>query len=303
MAIGKTIRIYLADGSASGIRHAEMVNWTGQALICPRTRVGDLKDWPETQRPGTYFLFGFDEQTGGKLVYIGEAENVWGRLQDHLKKKDFWQEVVIITSKDENLTKAHVRYLESRFVALAKAAKRYPLLNGTDPQAASLPRPDRDAMEEFIDHARPLLSALGHRVLEPQTVPPVQQATPPGDGGIASSPVSAVVFHFAKPPKFQASGMPTDEGFIIFKGSRASVAEQPSIPAFIQNKRNEFKRVGWLRENEGTLLFTDDVTLPSPSAAAAVVKGGSVSGPAEWKTSEGVSLGEYEAQRAQQQTP
>lgn len=37
MSIGRNIRIYLKDGSTSGIRHAEIANWTGQAIACCRT--------------------------------------------------------------------------------------------------------------------------------------------------------------------------------------------------------------------------------------------------------------------------
>ena len=121
---GRTIRIYLADGSPTGIKHAELVNWTGQAIVCPRGRVGELAKWPESQRPGVYILFGEDEQATKPMAYVGEAENVLVRLQSHVKGKDFWDQVVLFTSKDENLTKAHVKYLESRMVELARDAAR-----------------------------------------------------------------------------------------------------------------------------------------------------------------------------------
>ncbi len=61
MTYGKTIRIYLADGVPTGIRHAELVNWTGQAIVCPRGRLGELSQWEESRRPGVYILFGEDE--------------------------------------------------------------------------------------------------------------------------------------------------------------------------------------------------------------------------------------------------
>lgn len=58
MIRGKSIRIYLADGTVTGIRHAEIVNWTGQGIACPRKKVSDLQHWEEAQKPGVYFLFG-----------------------------------------------------------------------------------------------------------------------------------------------------------------------------------------------------------------------------------------------------
>ncbi len=133
MPLGKNIRIYLADGSVSGIRHGEIVNWTGQALACPRARFNEIRDWPEVKRPGIYFLFGQDEESGQDSVYVGEAENVFDRLCSHINTKNFWTELVAFTSKDDHLTKAHVRYLESRLVSIALNAGRYAIENSASP--------------------------------------------------------------------------------------------------------------------------------------------------------------------------
>ena len=113
MELGRTIKIYLDNGSVTGIKHSEIVNWSGQAMASPRGMIKNLKDWTEAQRPGVYFLFGLNED-GNESVYIGESENVFERLVQHVgdPKKDFWDEVVFFTSKDENLTKAHVKFLE-----------------------------------------------------------------------------------------------------------------------------------------------------------------------------------------------
>ena len=73
MSIGKTIKIYLDDGSVSGIRHAEIVNWTGQAVSSPRSKIKALESWSESKKPGVYFLFGVDENSGKDAVYIGDS--------------------------------------------------------------------------------------------------------------------------------------------------------------------------------------------------------------------------------------
>lgn len=117
MTLGKSIRIYLKDGTVSGIKQAEVVNHTIQALSCPRNKLSDLNKFfsKESNRPGVYFLLGEDETSKNK-VYIGESENVWERLKNHDTSKDFWSEVIVFTSKDENLTKSHVKYLESKLI-------------------------------------------------------------------------------------------------------------------------------------------------------------------------------------------
>ena len=185
--MGKSIRIYLANTEVSGIRHAEIVNWTGQALAVPRNKVTDLKGWPEVRRQGVYFLIGQDEQSGQEAVYIGEAEVVVERIIQHVSQKDFWSECIAFTSKDENLTKSHIKYLESKLVASAISADRYLVTNSSAPQESALPRPDKDAMDEFASNIRILLGVLGHRVLEPLTATrqkivgasPASQSAPP----------------------------------------------------------------------------------------------------------------------------
>jgi hypothetical protein len=61
---------------------------------------------------------------------------------DRDEDKNFFQDVVVITSKDENLTSAHVRYLEARLIAIAKAQSRARLTNGNDATQVSLPEGD-----------------------------------------------------------------------------------------------------------------------------------------------------------------
>src|SRR5699024_10147013 len=79
---------------------------------------------------GVYFLFGEDDE-GNNVAYIGEAENVLSRLNSHLREKDFWTEVVVFTSKDDNLNKAHIKYLEHKLHQLAEKMGRYKMKNNT----------------------------------------------------------------------------------------------------------------------------------------------------------------------------
>ena len=135
MTLGKSIRIYLKEGSVTGIKFAEVVNQTIQSLSCPRTKISELnKHFPtEINTQGVYFLIGYEEETLKPTVYVGESENVWDRLKNHDLKKDFWNEVILFTSKDDNLTKSHIKYLESRIVQIASETKRYGLKNGNTP--------------------------------------------------------------------------------------------------------------------------------------------------------------------------
>jgi hypothetical protein len=109
MPFGKSVRIFLPDATVTGMRHAEISNRTGQAIACPRSRRDELKQWPESARPGVYFLFEARLGDAKPAAYIGESENVSERLLTHDRKKDFWNDVVIFCSKDDNLNKSHIK--------------------------------------------------------------------------------------------------------------------------------------------------------------------------------------------------
>ena len=292
MSFGKSIRIYLADGTPTGIRHAELVNWTGQAVFCPRGRVGELAQWPESQRPGVYVLFGEDQSGTKDVAYVGEAENVLIRLQSHLRNKDFWEHVVFFTSKDENLTKAHVKYLEARMIELALQAGRVTLENGTAPQRPALPRADRDAMEEFLDPARILLAALGSLLLHPLP------SRPQGDGtmdGRKSGPLSGVRLYFQVAKLgVNAEGASTDEGFVVYAGTTGPKKDTLSKRWWGRALREELISQGSIVADDKVIQFAKDVLFKSPSTAAAVVCGAVRNGREDWRDEQGTTLRQLE---------
>ena len=159
---GKQIRLFLVDGTPGGLTTAEITNWTGHVLTGPRSGVGALLKREEARRTGVYLLLGDDEQAlGDTRCYIGEADIVAERLGHHLREKEFWDRVVVITSKDADLTKSHGRYLESKLIALAKKAGRVTLENGTAPPAPPLPEADCSDMDEFLAQLHIVLPVLG----------------------------------------------------------------------------------------------------------------------------------------------
>lgn len=285
MTFGKSIRIYLADGSPSGLRHVEIANWSGQAVACPRSRFSELSNWEETKRPGVYFLFEKHSTDDKNKAYVGESEDVYERLNTHDRKKEFWNELVVFTSKDENLTKAHVKYLESKLVSLSIQADRYILENGNTPPKSSLPRAERDAMEEFIHNIRMLLGTLGHKILEPLSTATNEDEVSVEQAGT----LLGHTFDFSV-NKFSAKGQQSDEGFILLKGSTAAIKTTQSIPGQVKSIREKLIAEGHLEEKENHLLLTKDTLISSSSYAAALIAGTSRSGPQSWKDKSGRTM-------------
>lgn len=303
MALGKSIRIFLADGSVAGIRHGEIANWSGQALSCPRARFADLlREWAkEGGRPGVYFLFGVSDETGRDVVYVGEAEVVTDRIASHISGKEFWGELVAFTSKDDNLTKGHVRYLEARALQLITSAGRYALTNNAKPQLPSLPRADRDAMEEFIEHIRTLLGVLGYRALEPLSGPP-KLALDVAPIVASAVRLPARMVGRQEPTSFElhskelkASAIRTDEGVVVIEGSSASLKVSPSLSIAYRSLRDRLIAEGVIKPDGQRYIFSRDHLFSSPSQAAAIIVGYAINGRDAWRTKDGHTWGHDEA--------
>ena len=74
MAYGKSIELFLVNGTADSLIIAELSNWNGKAIKIPRIEVASCNRDDITQA-GVYFLF-CKEDDCSESVYIGEAENV-----------------------------------------------------------------------------------------------------------------------------------------------------------------------------------------------------------------------------------
>ncbi|PSW26357.1 DUF4357 domain-containing protein [Photobacterium phosphoreum] len=287
MSQGTQLKIFLADGTASGIRHAEISNWTGQAIAIPRLQVKELDDWSETHRPGVYFLFGEDDEVGRAAAYIGEAENVAKRIQQHTASKDFWNEAICFTNKDENLTKAHVKYLESCLIEQALTANRYQLENTNHPPKPTLPRGERVAMEEFLEKTQTLLGTLGHKLLEP-----VVRTRQTEEVAVQAGTIER--FHL-KARKYTATAQLTNEGIVVLKNSEGSLTANQSLSNGYTKIRNKLIDEGLLIEQNDKLIATNDILFTSSSQAAAVLLGYPCNGLDYWVDESGISLKQRES--------
>lgn len=184
---GKQIKLFLVDGTPGGLTTAEITNWTGHVFSARRSGLADLLKREEAQRTGVYFLLGGDETTlGDARCYIGEADVVRDRLRNHHREKEFWDRVVVITSKDTNLTKSHGRYLEARLISLAAQAARVTLENGTAPPVPALPEADTSDMDYFLAQLQIVLPVLGVNAIRIRP----RRSVPDSAATSAESPVS-----------------------------------------------------------------------------------------------------------------
>jgi hypothetical protein len=298
----KSVKIFLNDGTVTGIKSGEIVNNTIQSITCPRILISELKDsneYPEAHKPGVYFLFGTNEETNEPTAYIGEAENVFERLKTHINdtKKDFFNEVIFFGGKDENITKAHVGYLESRLVDIAKSTARgYKIDNTQTPKPKSLPKAEIAAMEEFLTHIKLLLGALGHKLLEEVKKPLIATIAQENNQTVATSS-NLELFLSAK--GVNARALQTNEGMVVLEGSEAALKVTSSFQPWHSLYRDNLIKNGILKLDPSgdKYIFQRDELFKSASPAAAIVLGNSANGLTSWKDNSGKTLKDIEAER------
>ena len=281
MAYGKSIELFLVNGTADSLIIAELSNWNGKAIKIPRIEVSSCNRDDITQA-GVYFLF-CKEDDGSDSVYIGEAENVKDRLVQHLrdyqseKEKYYWSTAVVFIGRD--LNKALIRYLENRFVEIARVSKRYLVLTKNTYRNTVMKESQIAVMEEFVDNVKVLINALGYKVLEPFAQ--VDSLTATVDDELLYITSGLV----------NATGKVTAEGFVVFAG--ATLNEKMSVRSLSAGMQNQRKKL-FDSSKVNNLVTTEDILFSSSSAAADFILGYSVSGPKTWKTKDGRTLKELE---------
>ena len=278
---GRSVRLYLADGKATGIMTAEIMNWTGHVLAAPRIRVEDAFARPELKRTGVYLLIGPDDE-GSDLpkVYIGEGDEIGKRLYAHNKEKDFWDRFVAVTSKDMNLTKAHVRYLEAQLLNLLKTAKKAVIANKDLPRFDLLPEADISDMEAFLSEMQLVFPVIGVEVFK-KPVNKLQQL-----GGAKTDVVKQSDVQFElKNSKAGICAFAREEAgeFIVEEGSTGALREAVSFNERLKIVRDEALQTGQIvKVNEHNFRLDQDIAFSSPSAAAVFLFGTSRNGRTDW---------------------
>lgn len=286
MKFGRTIKLFLIDGDTNGRLTCELSNWTGKAYKLPRNLIRICTDRPEIQTTGVYMLLNksTDLSIKGQL-YIGEAENIFNRLTQHIKEKDFWNEAIVFISKDDNLNKAHIKYLENRLHDIAWSANRYELINNQKPTQSSISESDKSEMEEFLSNILTLVSTLGYNAFEQ-----IRQA----DTKVQPDKEEDL-FYISATRGANGIGKTTSEGFVVFENSQVADPITNSYPKTMQKLRDTLISEGVIVKENDNLIMKRDYLFSSSSSAAMIIMGRSANGLTEWKMKSGKTLQDFES--------
>jgi hypothetical protein len=269
----QTIQIFLPDGSPTSIREAEITNRLVKAILFPRNKMQEVAKREMVHFTGVYFLFGNTQDGAKPIVYIGEGEDCFTRIQSHNRKKDFWTHCVIVTTKTDEYTKTDGKFLEHYCLDKALEYGRYNTDNDTGSKKPSLPESREYDLLDNFETLKILLATLGYPLFESKRKIKNTKET-----------------FICKGKKAFAEGEMTDDGFVVYKEGKCTLEESPTAGKWIINMRTRLIEDKILQEENGLLVFQTDHIFNSPSAAAGTVLARRANGWIEWKDKEGITL-------------
>jgi hypothetical protein len=281
-AFGRTIQLFLVDGTPSGLMVASIHGWTGSVLVATQTTFATLVARPEADRTGIYILYGPDPDDSlvGR-AYFGEADSVRDRIRQSAESKGFWETAVVVTTSDEALTKGHVRYLEARLLELARSTGRATLDNSQMPEAdrRRLPEADRANMEAFLANLQVILPVIGLDLLKPR--PRLVRGVGPESDD--SSETEQVRFEVRHRSGIKALAIEGEGEFVVLSGSQAIRDSGNQNPNYATLKRDMVEQGVLVQTSDDRYQFSRDYGFRSPSAAAAIVLDRNANGRREWR--------------------
>lgn len=278
MIQGKTIQIFLPDGNPRSFKIAEITSRTIQAMLIPRSKLDYAASRDELNNVGIYFLIGNPDEESKALLYVGEAEVCLTRLKQQNKTKDFWNLALVIISKTQYFTKTHIKFLEWYCYKEAEKVGRYSLENPTIPTKPFVHESmEADLLDNF-ETIKILVSTLGYPIFD--------QIKKPEKKDIL----------VCKGKEASAEGEYTEDGLIVFAGSKCNLKESKTAGPWVTGMRKKLIESGILVQDANVYKFTLDHIFSSPSAAAATILARRANGWTEWKYKNGKTLDEVKRQ-------
>lgn len=310
LSIGSVI-INILGSSPFGIRSVEVPNWAGIILIIPKDEYQKLVVYDDTRnlvvKSGVYILTGVvtvnNSNNGSEKeiekIYIGESDNVFNRIEQHVKNanRDF-ESVLMILSKDDYLTKTHILYLESRLIELVAQAKRVRLDNGKVTSIPYTGSSTKRTIETFLQYLQVVLPLIGYTFLLPISkliVPQIEQQS-----NLDVTPEQQqikLVFEYQTRDKIEikAHGIYSDGQLVVESGAILIKADALSIPTSSKRIKTELLDRNLLVEKDTkTWILKEPYTFTSLSTAAGTLTGRSLNGRDYWKLANGKSFGEWQ---------
>lgn len=298
---GRSLELFFVDGRPDGMLTAEVFDWTGHVLRLPRTQLAEGLKRAEARQTGVYILIGQDDD--GPLAYIGETENMAERLKDHAKKKDWWDDAILITAARDALHKAHVKYLEARLISTAAELGLIRLENGNIPNGASLNEAHTANMESFLATLHMVLPAIRVEFLQSGRQKKAAASTATENKASSSdtnSNLEPLFFLKRSRDNLDAQARLVNGSLIVLAGSVVKANDTGN--SSYSKLHTALIDSGVILVKGGVGVFVEDYAFTSVSAAAGVIVGRSANGRKEWKLPDGRTYADWEEEQLNEAT-
>lgn len=167
MSTPYTIRMFVPDGDPNTLKIIDKMNWTGICFEISREAWIKHKNRMEFKQAGIYILFGYQEnEEDMPTLYIGQGDEIKKRIDEHEKKREFWDKVLVFVSSKDGLNRAHITWLEWALIQRALKFDRCKLENTVTPNEPTLTEAEKADTLVFLNEMLSILPLVEIRVFE-----------------------------------------------------------------------------------------------------------------------------------------
>ncbi|KQP74772.1 hypothetical protein ASF60_23230 [Methylobacterium sp. Leaf113] len=295
---GRLIKLFITGDDPRSLRTVELDNWWGMAVMGRRSYFKKALAREELSRSCIYLLIRSTGTDDLPEVYVGESDD----FSQRYKADDFpvaFDSFVVFTNKDDNLTRAHVKWLEREvWELLGRNEGKVQLANRSTPTGSKLPEAETASMSTFLGNMIYVLEALGFAFFEEPGAPPTETPALPSMPTVTPAVQS---FFTGAQPRSETHKAHLDmvgDGYVLRAGSMISASATDSLPSSVAKLRAQLLAENALVPQDGCLRLTKDIAFTSPSPASALVKGRSSTGHGDWfRTTDRKKLGDVLRER------
>ncbi|MBX5269462.1 DUF4357 domain-containing protein [Rhizobium sp. NLR17b] len=284
--VGRVVKIFITGQDPRSLRTVELDNWTGVAITGQPEFFKKALEDEVLSRSCVYLLIHSSADDDLPEIYVGESDDFSQRYTSSKFPIEF-DTFLIFTSKDDNLTRAHVKWLERELWSILKDNSGKVLVANTNkPTGSNLPRADIATMRTYLNNMIYVLEALGYDLFSVQqrtsaSSSSAKQVADPiiaSDGGLSLNLYSTL----PRRPDDRAFLRYENGAYTLTSGSKINAKITDSLPANVRKLRQQLIDDGHLVARGEYLELMRDIPFSKPSPASALVKGRSSTGYMDW---------------------
>ena len=107
------------------------------------------------------------------MVYVGQSSDLSKRITQHIVGKDWWESVVILTTKDDGFNHADIDYLESVLIDKAQKINRLECDNRNKGNQPKVTKYQKVNLDQYLDEALFLMQLIGITVFTDKKTNPL----------------------------------------------------------------------------------------------------------------------------------